>query len=134
MAETLQRNLRRILIADDHELMRSGLRSLLESCNFEVLEARDGREAVEQTINAKPDLVILDISMPVLDGLSAASEIRSVVPGTPILILTFQKTDTFAEVARRIGVSGYLTKGDDSETILQTIVAAMVSGHGCGCG
>ena len=119
----------RILIADDHEMMRRGLRSLLESCrDIEVLEARDGREAVQRTSDTRPDLVILDVSMPVLDGFTAAAEIQRVVPGTPILILSFQKTETFSEIARKIGVSGYLTKGDDSATLLREIDAAMHAG------
>jgi diguanylate cyclase (GGDEF)-like protein/PAS domain S-box-containing protein len=66
--------------------------------------------------------------MPLLDGFSAAREIRKVAPGIPILILTFQKTDTLTAVARRIGVSGYLTKGEDSETLLRAIDTAICSG------
>jgi CheY-like chemotaxis protein len=120
----------RILIADDHEMIRRGFRSLLLETrrDIEVLEARDGREAVEKTRDAKPILAILDISMPVMDGFSAAAEIKKVVPGTQILILSFQKTETFTEVARRIGASGYLTKGDDSALLLKVIDAAM-NGH-----
>ena len=83
----------RILIADDHEMVRRGIRSLVESrFDIEVSEASDGREAVEKTVDLKPDLVILDVSMPLLDGFSAAMEIRKVAPETAILILTFQKT------------------------------------------
>jgi diguanylate cyclase (GGDEF)-like protein/PAS domain S-box-containing protein len=117
----------RILIADDHEMVRRGIRSLLESSprDIEVLEARDGREAVKSTIDWKPDLVILDVSMPVLDGFGAAREIRKISPHTSILILTFQKTDTLAEVARRIGVTGFLTKGEDSGVLLRAIDSAI---------
>lgn len=116
----------RILIADDHEMMRLGVRSLLESHReVEVLEASDGREAVEKTVHSKPDLVILDVSMPFLDGFSAAREIKKVAPETPILILTFQKTDALAEVARKIGVNGYLTKGEDSAALLRAIDSAI---------
>lgn len=118
----------RILIADDHEMMRLGVRSFIESHReVEVLEASDGREAVEKTVNSKPDLVILDVSMPLLDGFSAAREIKKVAPGTQILILTFQKTDTLAEVARSIGVNGYLTKGEDSALLLRAIDSAISS-------
>lgn len=116
----------RILIADDHEMVRKGIRSLLAPRHdFEVSEASDGREAVEKTIDLKPDLVILDVSMPLLDGFSVAREIRRVAPGTAILILTLEKTNTFAEVARRIGVSGYLTKDENGETLLRAIDAAI---------
>lgn len=118
----------RILIADDHEMMRLGLRSFLQAHReVEVLEASDGREAVEKTAESKPDLVILDISMPVMDGFSAAREIKRVAPETPILILTFQKNDTLAETARKIGVNGYLTKGEDSAALLRAIDGAIGS-------
>lgn len=121
----------RILIADDHEMVRRGIRSLLESRgDIEVSEASDGREAVEKTIDLKPDVVILDISMPLLDGFTAAREIRKVAPGTAILILTFEKTDAHAEVARRIGVSGYLTKGEDGDTLLRAVDTAIGSQNG----
>ena len=117
----------RILIADDHEMVRRGIRSLLESSrrDIEVLEARNGREAVNSTIDWKPDLVILDLSMPQLDGFGATREIKKVSPDTSILILTFQKTDTLAEVARRIGVNGFLTKGEDSGVLLKAIDSAI---------
>jgi diguanylate cyclase (GGDEF)-like protein/PAS domain S-box-containing protein len=118
----------RILIADDHEMVRRGIRSLLESCrDVQVLEASDGREAVEKTIASKPDLVILDVSMPLLDGFSAAREIRKATADTPILILTFEKTDTLAEVAESIGVSGYITKGEGGDALLKAIDAAIGS-------
>jgi diguanylate cyclase (GGDEF)-like protein/PAS domain S-box-containing protein len=117
----------RILIADDHEMVRRGLRSLIESkrSGVQVLEARDGREAVEKTVDSNPDLVILDVSMPLLDGFGAAREIRKVAADTPILILTFQKTEMLKQVAHSIGVSGYITKGEDSDVLLRAIDAAM---------
>src|SRR5579862_8122837 len=104
----------RILIADDHELVRKGIRSLLESSrpDIEVLEASDGREAVERTIESRPDLVILDVSMPILDGFSAAKEIKRVAASIPILILTFEKNETLARLANNVGVTGYFTKGE----------------------
>lgn len=118
----------RILIADDHEMVRRGIRSILESRDdVEVSEARDGREAVEKAVDLRPDLVILDVSMPLLDGFSAAREIRRVAPGIAILILTFQNTDHFSEVARKIGVNGFLTKSEDGETLLRAIDAAISS-------
>lgn len=117
----------RVLIADDHEMVRRGVRSLLESScrDIEVLEARDGKEAVRSTIEWKPDLVILDVSMPLLDGFGAAREIKKIAPHTSILILTFQKTDTLAEMASRIGVNGFLTKGEDSGVLLKAIDSAI---------
>jgi two-component system, cell cycle response regulator len=122
----------RVLIADDHEMVRRGIRSLLESSrrDIQVLEAGDGREAVEKTIELRPDLVILDVSMPLLDGFSAAREIRKVAAGTPILILTFEKSQTLAEMAHSIGVSGYITKDEGGETLLGAIDAAIGSQAG----
>ena len=109
----------RILIADDHEMVRRGIRSLLEThYDIEVTEACDGREAVEKTVIQKPDLVILDVSMPLLDGLSAAREIRKAAPETAILFLTFQKSETLRDEAKRIGVIGCLTKGEDGGALL----------------
>jgi DNA-binding NarL/FixJ family response regulator len=115
----------RILLADDHELIRRGTRSLLESLhNTEVLEAENGREAVEKTRELKPDLVILDVSMPVLDGFSAAREIRKFAPETQILIVSLSRTEAFIEVARRIGVSGYVTKSEGADALLRAVDAA----------
>jgi diguanylate cyclase (GGDEF)-like protein/PAS domain S-box-containing protein len=117
----------RILIADDHEMVRRGIRSLLESSgrDIQVLEASDGKEAVEKTKDLKPDLVILDISMPLLDGFSAAKEIKKMSAGTPILILTFEKSKMLTEVAHGIGVSGYITKGEDGGALLKAIDSAI---------
>jgi diguanylate cyclase (GGDEF)-like protein/PAS domain S-box-containing protein len=119
----------RVLIADDHEMVRRGLRSLLESSHrdIQVLEASNGREAIEKTIGSKPDLVILDVSMPLLDGFSAAREIKKVAAGTPILILTFEKSKTLTEIAKSIGVNGYITKDENAHTLLRAIDAAMSS-------
>jgi diguanylate cyclase (GGDEF)-like protein/PAS domain S-box-containing protein len=117
----------RVLIADDHEMVRRGLRSLLESSrrDIQVLEASNGREAVEKAIVSKPDLVILDVSMPLLDGFSAAREIKKVAASTPILILTFEKSSALTEMAKRIGVNGYITKDENAITLLRAVDAAM---------
>ena len=117
----------RVLIADDHEMVRRGIRTLLESFHrdIQVLEASNGREAVEKAIGLKPDLVILDISMPLLDGFSAAREIRKVAAGTPILILTFEKSRALTEMAKSIGVNGFITKDEDAHTLLRAVDAAM---------
>lgn len=116
----------RVLIADDHAMVRRGIRSLLEfRHDIEVSEASNGKEAVEKAATLNPDLVILDISMPLLDGLSAAKEIRKAAPGTAILILTFQETDSLRDEAEKIGVSGFLTKGEDGNALLRAIGTAI---------
>ncbi|HVB54965.1 MAG TPA: response regulator transcription factor [Candidatus Acidoferrales bacterium] len=126
MIETTPTSAWRILIADDHELIRKGTRSLLESRgNTEVYEAEDGKEAVEKARELKPDLVILDISMPLLDGFSAAREIKKVAPDTPILIVSLGRTVAFVEIAKKIGVSGYLTKTEGSTALLKAVDALL---------
>jgi DNA-binding NarL/FixJ family response regulator len=116
----------KILIADDHELIRRGTRALLESRGrIEVWEAKNGKEAVEKTRELKPDLVILDISMPVLDGFSAARAIRKFAPDIEILIVSVNKTEMFADIANRIGVSGYLTKSEGSRALLEAVEGAL---------
>jgi diguanylate cyclase (GGDEF)-like protein/PAS domain S-box-containing protein len=121
----------RILIADDHEMVRRGIRSLLEThYDIEVTEACDGMEAVEKAIAQKPDLVILDVSMPLLDGLSAARKIREIAPHTPILFLTFQIAAALKDEARKIGVIGCLTKGEDGGALLKAVDDAIGSQSG----
>lgn len=116
----------RLLIADDHAIMRKGIRSILESRDdVEVYEAENGREAVDKAHELRPQLIILDVSMPVLDGFSAAREIKKAFPQMPILIFSLDKTDLFTEVARRIGVNGYVSKNDIGETLLKAVDAAL---------
>jgi len=115
-----------ILIADDHEIMRRGIRSVLESRDdIKVYEAKNGKEAIAKTHELQPHLVILDVSMPVLDGFTAAREIKKIFPQIPILIFSLDRTEAFTEVAKRIGVSGYLSKNDVGETLLKAIDAAL---------
>jgi DNA-binding NarL/FixJ family response regulator len=115
-----------VLIADDHEIMRRGIRSVLESReDIEVYEAENGKEAIEKTHELQPHLVILDVSMPVLDGFSAAREIKKAFPQIPILIFSLDRTEAFTEVAKKIGVSGYISKNDVGETLLKAIDAAL---------
>jgi DNA-binding NarL/FixJ family response regulator len=116
----------RILIADDHEIMRRGIRSVLESRDdMEVYEAENGKEAIDKTNEIQPHLVILDVSMPVLDGFSAAREIKKAFPQIPIIIFSLDRTETFTEVAMKIGVSAYISKVDVGETLLKAVDAAL---------
>jgi DNA-binding NarL/FixJ family response regulator len=115
-----------VLIADDHQIMRRGIRSVLESRDdIEVYEAENGKEAIEKTHELQPHLVILDVSMPVLDGFSTAREIKKAFPQIPILIFSLVRTEAFTEVAKKIGVNGYLSKNDVGETLLKAIDAAL---------
>ena len=102
----------RVLLADDHNLVRAGMKSLLEKCPDirVVAEASDGLEAVTQFKALRPDVVILDISMPNMDGLEAAKYILSIDQGAAILILTMYLEKQYAVRAMRAGALGYITK------------------------
>ena len=115
----------RVLIVDDHDAVRKGVRTLLEDQpGLSIVgEAKNGEEAVEQTQELKPDLVIMDVSMPVMDGIAAAREIRKFAPQMPILIFTMHKIREFVETAKRLHLQGYVAKEDDGEALLQAVDA-----------
>lgn len=114
---------KRILIADDHELLRRGVRSMLEKeTAWEVCgEAVNGREAVEKVTELSPDLVILDINMPVLNGLVAAGQILRNRPQTKILIFTVHDSDQTLKEIQAAGAHGYLSKSNASEDLLRVV-------------
>jgi DNA-binding NarL/FixJ family response regulator len=116
----------RILIADDHTVVRAGLRALLESrAGWEVCaEAADGRDAVEKTTKFKPDVVILDIGMPLLNGVEAARQIHKSSPSSEILILTMHESDDLVQQVVEAGARGYILK-DDADRVLLAAVDAL---------
>ena len=103
----------RILLADDHTLVRGGIRSLLESVeNVEVVaESGDGREALELVAKHRPDVALLDIGMPGLNGLEVAKRVPKESPKTRIIILSMHGDVTYVKQALRAGIAGYLLKG-----------------------
>lgn len=115
----------RILIADDHEVARSGIRSLIEShAGWEVCaEAKDGRDAVELASANKPDVVLLDIGMPNLNGLEAARQISAMDPGIGILILTMHDSDNMVREVLRAGARGFLLKSDAGRDLIAAVEA-----------
>jgi DNA-binding NarL/FixJ family response regulator len=115
----------RILIADDHEVARRGIRSLLESHpGWEVCaEAKDGRDAVERATSMKPDLVLLDIGMPNLNGLEAARQILATSPNVAILILTMHDSDNVIREVLRAGARGFLLKSDAGRDLVAAVEA-----------
>lgn len=112
----------RILIADDHEAVRRGLRAAIIGAGWIVCgEAADGREAVEKTAQLKPDLVILDVSMPNLNGLEAAREILESGSTAKLIVFTMHESPQIREEANRIGVHGYAAKSDPLSNLLANI-------------
>ncbi len=106
----------RILIADDHALFRDGLRSLLQVAGYEVIgEARNGVEAIALTKTLAPDMVLMDLSMPELDGISATKRLTAEVPGVKIVILTASEDDAKLFDAIKAGAQGYLLKNLEAE-------------------
>jgi len=115
----------RILIADDHEVARRGIRALLESHpGWEVCgEAKDGRETVELASTTRPDVILLDVGMPNLNGLEAARQILAVLPEVAILILTMQDSDHVVRDVLRAGARGFLLKSDAGKDLVAAVEA-----------
>jgi DNA-binding NarL/FixJ family response regulator len=115
----------RILVADDQAEVRRGICSLIESAgDLEVCaEAANGEEALEKTIALHPDLVVLDISMPVMNGLDAAKAIRACCPQTPILLVSIHEIGAMIDRAHEIGVDGYVAKDQVSKILIDAIRA-----------
>lgn len=116
----------RIMIADDHSVVRAGLRSLLESRpDWEVCaEASNGRDAVEKAAKFKPDVAVLDIGMPLLNGVDATRRIRTRCPNTEILILTMHESDDLVQQVVEAGARGYILK-DDADRVLVAAIESL---------
>ncbi len=113
----------RILVADDHTLIRRGIVGLLNTqSDMQVIdEAGTGREAVEKAIAGSPDVVLLDIGMPELNGLGATTAIKAQLPLVQVLILTMHDREDYLFQALRAGASGYVLKGADTEDLLTAV-------------
>ena len=113
----------RILVADDHELVRRGIRGLLRARRgWKVIgEAANGREAVEKTATLKPDVAILDISMPDLDGLMAARQIRETSPMTKVVVLTMHESDQMVRRVLDTGALAYVLKSDLATHLVRAV-------------
>jgi DNA-binding NarL/FixJ family response regulator len=115
----------RILIADDHGLVRRGARAVLRSRHgWRVIgEATNGLEAVEKSIKLRPDVAVIDISMPELDGVEAVRQIREAVPDTKVLVLTMHDSDQIVQRALEAGAHGYILKSDLTDSLPRAVKA-----------
>ena len=113
----------KVLLADDHSIVRAGLRRLVEeSQDMEVVaEAADGRNAIQQIHKTRPDVAVIDISMPDMDGLEVISQLRSIYPKLPIIILTMYEEEQYVVRAFETGAMGYLTKRSAPEQLVKAI-------------
>ncbi len=119
----------RILIADDHEVVRSGLRAILEAhAGWEIVaEAADGKEAIDKAIVTKPDIAIIDYSLPVMNGLEATRQIRARVPGAEVLVFTMHNSDVLIGELLAAGARAYLLKSDIKEHVIAAVES--LAGH-----
>ena len=114
----------RVLLADDHEMVRIGLCTMLQSQQIEVCaQAKNGEEAVEKSRELSPDLIILDVSMPVLGGIEAAQQIRVFLPDVPILFYSMNNTPELIAIAKSVGAQGFVTKNQMAVTLLEAVDA-----------
>jgi DNA-binding NarL/FixJ family response regulator len=113
----------RVLIADDHAIVRSGLRAILETRSDFVVcaEARDGREAIDLTVQHKPDVAVIDFSLPILNGIEATREICLRSPRTQVLVLTAHDDEVLIDDALLAGARGFLLKMEDNEQIVEAV-------------
>jgi DNA-binding NarL/FixJ family response regulator len=117
----------RTLLADDHTIVREGLRALLlADSGIEVVgEAVNGREAVDLAMSLRPDVVVMDIAMPQLNGLEATSKIRAALPGTKVIILSAHSDDAYIDRVIAIGASGFLIKQTSAQILARAIHEVM---------
>jgi len=112
----------RVLLADDHQIFRQGLRRLLEAAGHEIVgEASDGREALKLARTLCPDIAVLDLSMPLLNGLDAGREMRRFAPGIKIILLTMYTDKAYVLQALRAGARGYVLKTQAAEDLILAI-------------
>jgi DNA-binding NarL/FixJ family response regulator len=118
----------RVLIADDHPVIRRMVRSVLQvHPNFEVCgEAMDGAQAVEEAKKVKPDVLVLNVTMPVMNGFEAAREIKAILPNSAIVILSQNADREFVEEAKKIGVRAYVAKSRAGEALVKAVEAAVM--------
>ncbi|MDF0676027.1 MAG: response regulator transcription factor [Nitrospira sp.] len=119
----------RILIADDHSLVLAGLQRLVEDEGDVVGTVKDGRALVEEAQRLRPDIILLDISMPLLNGLDAARQLTKLVPDSKLIFLTVHATPTYVTQAFKAGAAGYLIKESAAAELKEAIQAVRQGRH-----
>jgi DNA-binding NarL/FixJ family response regulator len=115
----------RILLVDDHQLVRDGIAGLLES-DWEICgQAANGQEAVDKVRELNPDLVLLDLGMPLMGGTAAARQIRAVAPATKIIFLSMHESESIEQLGKLVDVDAYLTKTCSPEKLKKTIAEVL---------
>lgn len=118
----VQMNALRVVVADDQHIVRGGLRMILEAADIDVVaEAADGAGAVDLVVQLKPDVVLMDIRMPVVDGIEATRQIVGLQPGTKVLVLTTYGDDEYVVEALRAGAAGFLLKMDSPPRLVEAV-------------
>jgi DNA-binding NarL/FixJ family response regulator len=112
-----------VVIADDHDILRSGVRALFEGHPQWTIcgEAADGEQAVALAVRFHPDLIIMDVTMPIMNGLQAAAKIREVSPGTKIVILSMHESPYITQKALQAGADVFLSKSDAGGKLIPAI-------------
>lgn len=118
----------KVLVVDDHPAVRLALRMVLEREGYEVHEAKDGSQAIQASRELQPDLVILDIGLPKLDGLNVIQRLRSLTPAAQIIVLTGQPAEIFAQRSMQAGASGFIHKQEDMSELVGA-ARAVLGGH-----
>ena len=120
----------RVLVADDHEVMRMGIRNLLEvQPGWSVCaEATNGQEAVEKTLQFRPDVIIMDITMPVMNGLEAASQITKAEPRIPVILFSLHMSEDIYRHFKTDGIRGAVAKGDAARDLVLAVETVLGGG------
>jgi DNA-binding NarL/FixJ family response regulator len=120
----------KILVADDHEVMRMGIRNLLEAVPHWSIcaEAKDGKEAIEAAHQSRPDIIIMDITMPVMNGLEAARRISASLPAIPVILFSLHLSEDLVSQFERGSIRGAVSKGEAARDLVEAVRKVLSGG------